>query len=83
MKTYIKIRLNSENYNPEVIDSFNALPDITSCKRFFPDDPALHNILIATTDLTKDDEGLEELIKVLANTEFCDYVEIIEKPIPR
>jgi len=82
-KTYIQIKLDPESYNPEVIDSFCALPDIDSCKRFYPDDPALHNILLATTDLAKDDDSLQELIKTLSQVDKVLFIEIIDKPIPR
>lgn len=73
---YVKVRFNYDTYEDELLESLVALPGVTSVEQMYPNDPALYNVALITTD----PEDLDSVLEAAASYEFVEYAEIIEEP---
>ena len=73
---YLKISLDYFNPNLDLCNSLKVLPEVESCVRFFPEDPALANILLLTTSISE----INPIIERISTYEGVSYVEQIDKP---
>ena len=76
---YISIRLDFQKADIALVESIKALPGVVDCRRMYPDDPALSNILLAVVE----PDSSADLVQTIAACETVDYVEVVPKPQPR
>jgi hypothetical protein len=76
---YLKVTLNYDEPDLTMIESLAALPGVVLCRRLYPDDPALFNLLLVVVE----DDLADVTFENIKTYEQVEYAEITEKPEPR
>lgn len=76
---YFKVRLDYFHPDLTILDSVRALPGVIECESMYPDDPALSNIVLVMVE----PEEQDQLFSTIVGCQSVEFVEIIDKPVPR
>lgn len=76
---YISVRFNYDTLSEDHLVSLAALPGVVEARPMYPDDPALCNIYLVTTE-AEDCESVLHWIRKFSEVEFAEKT---KEPEPR